>query len=121
MNVVIRTGLVLAIAGLVGTGTAAAQQAPPEPPERQEQQKAKTPEPISGQLVSLDDKAKTLTVKTGEGSEMKFSYSETTEIIGADKGVSGLATMSGASVTVHYDTHGTANVATKIEITPKKQ
>ena len=120
MNVVIRTGLVLAIAGLIGAGSAAAQQAPPQPPQQQQEQKAKTPEPISGELVSLDDKTKTLTVKTAEGTEMKFSYTDTTEIIGADKGASGLATMSGATVVVHYDVHGTANTATKIEVTPKK-
>ena len=118
MNVVIRTGLALVVAaGVIGTGSAVAQQS--QPPQ-QEHQRAKTPEPVSGEIVSLDDKAKTLTVKTGPDKEMTFSYTDTTEIIGADKGASGLATMSGASVVVHYDTHGTANVATKIEVTPKK-
>lgn len=118
MNVVIRTGLALALAaGLIGAGTALAQQS--QPPQ-QEQQRAKTPEPVSGELVSLDATAKTLVVKTAPDKEMKFSYNDTTEIIGADKGASGLATMSGATVVVHYEVHGTANTATKIEVTPKK-
>ena len=118
MNVVIRTGLALAIAGsMIGVGSAAAQQS--QPPQ-QEQQRAKTPEPVTGELVSLDATARKLVVKTAPDKEMKFSYTDTTEILGADKGASGLATMNGASVIVHYDVHGTANVATKIEITPKK-
>ena len=50
---------------------------------------------------------------------MKFSYSDTTEIVGAEKGASGLAAV-GTEVTVHYDSHGTARVATRIEVRPKK-
>jgi hypothetical protein len=117
MNVVIRTGLALALAtGLIGSSAAAQQSQPPQ----QEQQRAKTPEPVSGELISLDATAKTLVVKTAPDKEMTFSYNDTTEIIGADKGASGLATMSGATVVVHYEVHGTANTATKIEVTPKK-
>ena len=51
---------------------------------------------------------------------MKFSYTDTTEIVGAEKAASGLAATPGSDVTVHYDTHGTARVATKIEVRPKK-
>ena len=63
--------------------------------------------------------AKTLIVKSAPGSEMKFSYSDETEIVGAEKGPSGLATSSGTIVTVTYDVHGTANIALKIEVKPK--
>lgn len=75
---------------------------------------------MSGELVSLDAQTKTLLVKTETGSEMKFSCTDTTEILGADKGASGLATMSGSKVTVHYSVLGTTNTANKIEVTAKK-
>ena len=116
-----RTGLALMLIGLVGVAPAMAQQSPaPAPaPREPEQQRAKDPAPVTGELVSLDAKAKTLVVKTASGNEMTFGYTDTTEILGADKGASGLATMNGSTVTVHYSVHGTANTATKIEVAKK--
>ena len=89
-------------------------QAPPP------QAREKAPEPITGALVSIDTDSKTLVVRAAENTETKFSFSEDTEIVGAEKGSSGLATASGATVTVTYQIHGTANVATKIEVIKKK-
>jgi hypothetical protein len=86
----------------------------------QQQAREKTPEPVTGELVSLDTNKKTLAIKASENTEMKFSFSEDTEIVGAEKGAAGLATVSGATVTVTYQIHGTANIATKIEVKPKK-
>jgi hypothetical protein len=116
-NAFTRVGIAIALVSLISAVPALAQQTPVPP---QEQQQAKDPAPISGELVSLDSDKKTLTIKTDAGAEMTFSYSDATEILGADKGVSGLATMSGSTVTVTYKLHGTANVATKIEVQPKK-
>jgi hypothetical protein len=115
MNV-LRTCTALVTASFLVTGVAAAQ---PFAQEQQKQERPKALEPVTGELLSLNTDTKTLVVKTGD-SEMKFSFSEETEIVGADKGASGLATVSGATVTVTYQTHGTANVATKIEVMPKK-
>jgi hypothetical protein len=112
-----QAGLALALVGLIGVAPAMAQQ--PPVPREPEQQRAKELPPVSGELVSLDAKARTLVVKTESGNEMTFSYTDTTEILGADKGASGLATMNGSTVTVHYSVHGTANTATKIEVTKK--
>lgn len=81
---------------------------------------AKAHEPVTGQLLSLDTDSKSLVIKTAGDTEMKFSFSEETEIVGAEKGAAGLATVSGSIVTVTYDVHGTANVATKIEVKQKK-
>jgi hypothetical protein len=117
-NMFKRSAVALAFAGLISAAPAMAQQAPV--PREPEQQRAPDPAPVSGELISLDDQAKTLVIKTESGNEMKFSYTGTTEIVGADKGASGLATMSGTPVTVHYSTHGTANTAVKIEVQPKK-
>lgn len=117
-NVFKRSGLAFALLGLISVAPAFAQE-PQQVPREPEQQRAKSPEPVTGELISLDDKAKTLVVKTGAGNEMKFAYTDTTEIVGADKGVAGLATMSGSSVTVTYSVRGTSNTATKIEVKPK--
>ena len=87
----------------------------------QQQAREKAPEPVTGELLSLDTNKKTLAIKASESAEMKFSFSEETEIVGADKGVQGLAAAAGATVTVTYQIHGTANVATKIEVMPKKK
>jgi hypothetical protein len=88
-------------------------------PEVEQQKKEKPPTPITGELVSVDETAKTFAVKTASEGELKFSYSEKTVITGAEKIVSGLAG-AGNEVTVTYDSHGTAKVATRIEVRPKK-
>ena len=106
------TAVLLLVTGVVS--------ARPFAQEQQQQVRPKTPEPVTGELVSLNPDTKTLVIRTTADSEMKFSYSEQTEIVGADKGASGLAASAGATLTVTYDVHGTANVATKIEVKPKK-
>jgi len=113
---VFRTCLAVAIAGLISIGSVAAQQ-PSAPPS--EQERAKTPEPVTGELVSIAADTKTLVVKTAADKEMTFNYTDQTEIVGADKGAAGLATATGSQVTVHYTVRGTSNVAAKIEVRPK--
>jgi hypothetical protein len=114
---VFRTCLAVAVASLISIGSVAAQQSAP-PADQQE--RAKTPEPVSGELVSVAADTKTLVVKTAADKEMTFIYTEQTEITGADKGAAGLATAKGSMVTVHYTMRGTSNVAAKIEVKPKK-
>jgi hypothetical protein len=58
---------------------------------------------FQGELTRVDANAKTLWVKGAEGKEMDFQYNEQTQIIGAEGGVEGLATQSGAPVAVHFD------------------
>ena len=94
-------------------GPALAQKPSPEV-----EQKKETP-PVTGELVSVDESAKTLAVKTSSEGEVKFSYTDTTVVVGAEKVASGLAG-TGSEVTVYYDSHGTAKVATRIEVRPKK-
>jgi len=72
------------------------------------------------QGVAFVPDTKTLVVKTMGDKEMTFAYTDQTEIVGADKGAAGLATMTGSPVTVHYTVRGTSNVAAKIEVRPKK-
>jgi hypothetical protein len=106
----------VALAFTVGPVSAAQQQAPSS---RVEQQKEQPPAPVIGELAAVDDKSKTIVVRTSD-SELKFSYSEQTEIVGADKGIEGLAGQGGTFVKVTYEEHGTAKVALRIEVQPKK-
>jgi hypothetical protein len=106
----------LMIAAPLSPVAASAQQ--PTPPATQHE-RAKDPAPVTGEIASVNTSTKTLAIKTGPDAEMKFTYSEETEIVGADKGTEGLAAKAGTTVTVTYTVHGTANVAVKIEVNPK--
>ena len=99
-------------------GPVGAQQKPSSPTGTQAM-KETPPAPLTGEVVSVDEKAKTLSIKTATEGEVKFSYTDKTVIEGADKGAQGLVA-TGSEVTVTYDSHGTARVATKIEVRPKK-
>jgi len=68
-----------------------------------------------GELLDVDGRASTLTIKTQSG-EMTFRYNEQTKVTGAQKGVSGLATMTGSQVTVQFRKDGQINVATSIDV-----
>jgi hypothetical protein len=70
----------------------------------------------TGELVSVDAKASTLSVKTAS-AEMTFKYDNDTKISGG-KGAAGLATMTGSQVTVRYKKDGASNIATSIDVKP---
>jgi hypothetical protein len=74
----------------------------------------------SGELVKIDTSAKTIVIKTESDPQMQFSYTDATKVTGADKGVAGLATMTGSSLTIRYTKKGQDNVATEIAVQPKK-
>lgn len=86
-----------------------------QPALAQAQEKAQIAE---GELAKVDAAAKTLSVKTPKG-EMEFRYNDQTQISGAEGGVEGLATQSGAPVRVHFD--AASKTATKIEVGKRKQ
>ncbi|MEO7133939.1 MAG: hypothetical protein ABI024_06930 [Vicinamibacterales bacterium] len=113
----IQTCIALSLAGAVSSATITAQQAAPP---AGEQARAQAPEPVTGEILSVDEKARTIVVKTTTDTEMKFSYSAETQIVGGEKGPEGLATSAGNLITVTYGVHGTTNVAVKIEVKPKK-
>jgi hypothetical protein len=80
---------------------------------------AQEPAPVTGELTRVNPDAKTIAVKTANGAEMLFRYTDQTSVSGAEKSVAGLATMSGAQVTVMYRAEGANNVATRIEVKEK--
>lgn len=115
----IHTCIALSLSAALSSVSVAAQQQPAQPPAA-DHERAKTPEPVTGEILAVDDKARTIVVKTTADTEMKFSYSDETEIVGGEKGPAGLATSTGTIVTVTYGVHGTTNVAIKIEVRAKK-
>jgi hypothetical protein len=131
----IKTSRVLVALGavtLMTYGSALAQQAPAQPPQAPPsaspaippaapaapaaaQGGAQAEATASGELLSVDAKANTLNVKTAT-SEMTFKYDDATKISGATKAAAGLATMTGAQVTVRYKKEGASNMATSIDV-----
>jgi hypothetical protein len=85
-----------------------------QPALAQAQEKAQIAE---GELVKVDAAAKSLWVKTAKG-EMEFKYNDQTQISGAEGGVEGLATQSGAPVKVHFD--AATKTASRIEVGKRK-
>jgi hypothetical protein len=82
---------------------------------------AQEPSIAQGQLVKVDTAAQTLSIHTTQGTQMLFSYTADTKVIGAEEGVvEGLATRTGTDVTVHYVKKGQDNVATQIEVQKKQ-
>jgi hypothetical protein len=71
----------------------------------------------NGELLSVDAKDETLTVKTTTG-EIKIKYDDDTRVTGASRNTAGLATMSGSQVMVRYKKDGSSNMATSIEVKP---
>jgi hypothetical protein len=105
------------------------QQQPSSPPPPDAQEPAQPPadmasdkasQKVEGELLSVDDTTKMLTVKTTDGQEVKIAYTDQTEITGAKDQAAGLATETGSKVTVSFTGEGEARTATKIKIQPKE-
>jgi len=71
----------------------------------------------TGELVSVDAKANTLSVKTATG-EVTIKYDDSTKVSGASRNAAGLATAEGSQVMVRYRKDGASNIATSIEVKP---
>ena len=86
--------------------------ATPEPPIEQVQSAT------AGQLESIDTAAGMLTIKTSDGALETYSYSEATEIVGAEN-AQGLASRQGNDVIVSYTEQPDRRMAVRIEIVPR--
>ena len=78
--------------------------------------------PVEGELVSVDADAKKITIKPLTGADLVFTYTDKTEISGAQKDVAGIATVKEGLVTVHFteDAQTKAKTASRIIVEPKK-
>ncbi len=111
----IRTFMVLAAVLLI-SGALSAQGQDKSGGARQEKSSV-----ASGELVKVDTAARTIVIRTESGPQMQFSYTAETKVVGAEKGVAGLATMTGTPVTVEFTKHEQTNLAKEIEVNQKKQ
>jgi hypothetical protein len=86
------------------------------------QDRAREPEPasITGELTRVMPDQKSFTVKSTSGAEMLFRYNDQTIVSGAENNVAGLATSSGSEVTVSYKNDSAGNMASRIEVHPKR-
>jgi hypothetical protein len=119
-----RAAMLTAVVALIGSMPAlplhASGQAGQSPTAREGQgQTAREPVAVVGELTRVNPDAKTIAVKTAAGAEMMFNYTDKTTVVGAEKNIAGLATMSGAQVTVNYRVEGSSNIATSIEVRNK--
>ena len=74
---------------------------------------------IEGELLSVDDATKMLSIRTKDGSEVKVAYNDQTQISGATDQAAGLATAAGSKVKVQTSGEGASLVATKITVEAK--
>ena len=88
----------------------------------QERAPAQLRSPVEGDLVSVDTVAKSVTIKPLNGADLIFTYTDKTEISGAQKDAAGLATMKEGRVTVHFteDAQTKTKTATRILVEAKK-
>ena len=80
---------------------------------------AQQPTVAQGRLAQVDTDAKTIAIRTDDGTQMQFHYTAETKVTGAEDNPAGLATMSGAQVTIAYKQVDKNLVATQIEVKGK--
>jgi hypothetical protein len=99
-----------------GASAYAAPQPPPAGAPPAQEKAAARASRAQGELVKVDADAKMIVIKSAEGAELQFAYTEKTEVAGAQDGVAGLATKAGTRVTVEYTEEGANKVATRIAV-----
>jgi len=80
---------------------------------------------FEGRLTKVDEATKTITVATlnpkeGDAKDMSFKYSDQTVVVGGDKTVQGLASKTGSTLKITYQSDSANNnMASRIEISDK--
>jgi len=127
MNLIKTLTWTAVFAAAVSLGAAAYAQQPSQndrkaPDQSANQDRGHEPEPasITGELTRVMPDQKAFAVKSTSGAEMLFRYDEKTIIAGAESNPAGLATSSGSQVTVSYKNDAAGNLATRIEVHPKR-
>jgi hypothetical protein len=94
--------------------------------EQEELQSEQRPEPVlqlaEGELASVNTEMQLIAIRTPDGAERKFSYSDETQVEGAEDTVEGLAKKSGGTLRIHYQSlaPGT-DVAKTVEVLEDKE
>jgi hypothetical protein len=75
---------------------------------------------FQGELTNVDANAKMISVKGPGNMEMTFALTDTTQVIGSEKDVQGLAGKTGSELKVTYRDVAGKHTATKIEIAERR-
>jgi len=75
---------------------------------------------FQGQLTKVDATARWIAIKGAGDKEMRFDYTDTTQIVGSEKTIQGLAGKTGAEFKVTYRESGGKQTATRIEAIEKR-
>jgi maltose-binding protein MalE len=75
------------------------------------------PTPIQGELIDVDIDAKTLSIRTAEGT-VRFHYTDGTAVSGAQDIIASLGSETGVRVTVLFTEQDEMKTATHIEVQP---
>ena len=108
--------MIAVLAFTAGSVYVSAQQS--QQPQSQQSQ-SQQPLVAQGRLAQVDTDAKTIAIRTDDGTQMQFHYTAETKVSGAEENPAGLATMSGAQVTIAYKQVEKTLVATQIEVHAK--
>ena len=73
-----------------------------------------------GELSRVDSRNQLLWIKSANGKEMEFSYTDQTKVEGSGGSIEGLAGMSGTFLKIQYESQGGKNVAVDIRVQPKQ-
>jgi hypothetical protein len=74
----------------------------------------------TGELSKVDVAKKEITIKGSDNKEMVFTWSDATQIAGAEGGPQGLTGKTGETLRVTYQERGGANLAMRIEVQEKR-
>ena len=75
---------------------------------------------FQGQLTKVDATARWIALKGAGDKEMRFDYTDTTQIVGSEKTIQGLAGKTGTEFKVTYRESGGKQTATRIEAIEKR-
>ena len=109
----------IAAVALLAMPARAQQPSPSQQPNSADRQQAAAAT-TEGELLRVDTTAKAFSIRTTQGAQMQFNYTDDTKVVGADRGVARLATMAGSQVSVRHTKQGEDNIATQIEVMAKK-
>ena len=119
--------ILMSVAVLIGAATlswGASQQQTPATPKQATPSTPKQDVALSaeGEMSRIDSQKQLLWIKTADGTEMQFSYTKDTPVVGGSNSVEGLNDLSGkgSQLKVQYEDKGGAHNATRIEIQPAK-
>jgi len=71
---------------------------------------------VQGELTKVDMEGHSLTIKLEKGDEMQFEYDSSTTVEGRENGIQGLASDTGARLTIHFKEESGKKIATRIII-----